>query len=386
MAPSMFDLFLSYGITSVRDTGGRLDFVKEWRDRAVTSPQDAPRVMIAGPLLDGTPNVYDGSIPTRPPLSLGANGVEEAVALVDLFDSVGVDLIKAYEMLSPEQFEAVIKRAQEKGLKVTGHVPLSMDVISASNAGLNSMEHMRNLEMSSASNWEELLEARRKMLFDGKNEVGGVLRSNIHAAQRTEAVENYDEEVANKVLAVLAQNETWQIPTLALSTGMINRHFEREDWIESFKYLPDEIASNWLEAISMAKEMAVPEHRRKHSEWMMNMTDKVNEFEIDIMAGTDCPIFFLTPGLSLHEELVVLAKAGLTPMEVLETATLNPARYFNMENELGLVKTNYIADLLLLDANPLEDIGNTKRINAVMKDGKLFDRASLDRILTRLEN
>lgn len=385
MAPSMFDLFLAYGITSVRDTGGKLDFVKAWKDRAEASPQDAPRVKIAGPLLDGTPNVYDGSIPTRPPLSLGANGVEEAIALVDLFDSVGVDLIKAYEMLTPEQFVAITERAREKGLKVTGHVPLSMDVISASNAGLNSMEHMRNLEMSSASNWEALLETRRKMLFDGKNEVGGVLRSNIHAAQRAEAVENYDEKVADGVLAVLAKNKTWQIPTLALSTGMVNRHFAREDWIESFKYLPDEVAANWLEAIAMVNEMTASESQRSHSEWMTNMIKKVNEFEIDIMAGTDCPIFFLTPGLSLHEELAVLVKAGLTPMEALETATLNPARYFNMEHELGLVKENYIADLLLLDANPLEDIGNTKAINAVVKDGKIRSREDLDQLLMKLK-
>lgn len=384
LAPSMFDLFLAYGITSVRDTGGKLGFVKEWKDRAVAAPKDAPRVMIAGPLLDGTPNVYDGSIPSRPPLSLGANGVDEAIALVDRFDSVGVDLIKAYEMLTPEQFEAVTQRAQEKGLKVTGHVPLSMDVISASNAGLNSMEHMRNLEMSCASNWEELLETRRKMLFDGKKEVGGVLRSNIHAAQRTEAVENYDEETANKVLSVLAKNETWQIPTIALSTGTLNRHFAREEYTESFKYLPMEIEKSWNEGSQRLTEMEIPESRLDHPKWLMKMVKKVNDADIDIMAGTDCPIFYLTPGLSLHEELATLVKAGLTNQEALETATLNPARYFNLENELGLISEGYLADLVLLDANPLEDINNTKQINAVVREGKFRSRADLDQILQDL--
>lgn len=385
MAPSMFDLFLAYGITSVRDTGGKLDFVKEWKNRAEAAPKAAPRVKIAGPLLDGTPNVYDGSIPTRPPLSLGANGVEEALALVDLFDSVGVDLIKAYEMLTPEQFRAVTQAARERGLKVTGHVPLSMDVISASNAGLNSMEHMRNLEMSSASNWEELLETRRKMLFDGKDEVGGVLRANIHAAQRAEAVENFDEKIADNVLAVLAKNETWQIPTLALSTGMINRHFDKPEFTESFKYLPTEVAETWKQGVAMVNERPLSDSQKKHSEWMMNMAKKINDYEIDMMAGTDCPIFFLTPGLSLHEELAVLVKAGLTPLEALETATINPARYFALESELGLVKENYLADLILLEANPLEKIENTKAISAVFRDGKLFDRAALDKLLDGLE-
>src|SRR6056297_244349 len=77
LAPSMFDLFLVYGITSVRDTGGRIEFVKQWKDRAVENPAEAPRVMIAGPLLDGEPNVYDGSSPGRPPLSVGLETVED---------------------------------------------------------------------------------------------------------------------------------------------------------------------------------------------------------------------------------------------------------------------------------------------------------------------
>ncbi|MEP5613049.1 MAG: amidohydrolase family protein [Cyclobacteriaceae bacterium] len=384
LAPSMFDLFLAYGITSVRDTGGKLDFVKDWKNRAVAAPKDAPRVMIAGPLLDGSPNVYDGSDPSRPPLSLGADGVDDAIALVDMFDSVGVDLIKAYEMLTPEQFTAVTQRAREKGLKVTGHVPLSMDVSSASNAGLNSMEHMRNLEMSCASNWEELLEKRKQMLFDGKKEIGGILRSSIHAAQRSEAVDNYDEETANNVLAVLAENETWQIPTIALSTGSLNRHFAREDFTESFKYLPTAIAESWMEGASILSEMTIPESRLKHPKWMMKMIKKVNDAEIDIMAGTDCPIFYLTPGLSLHEELATLVKAGLTPMDALEAATLNPARYFNMENELGLINEGYLADLVLLDANPLEDINNTKKISMVVKDGKFRSSSDLDQLFQKL--
>ena len=155
LAPSMFDLFLGYGITSVRDTGGKIDFVKMWKDKALANPNDTPRVMIAGPLLDGMPNVYDGSTPQRPPLSVGLATVESAAEKVNELDSLGVDLLKAYEMLTPEQFVVIAKMAKEKGLKVTGHVPLSMGVISASNAGMSSMEHMRNLELACASNADE---------------------------------------------------------------------------------------------------------------------------------------------------------------------------------------------------------------------------------------
>ena len=104
-----------------------------------------------------------------------------------------------------------------------------------------------------------------------------------------------------------------------------------------------------------------------------------------MMAGTDCPIALLTPGYSLHEELRLFVAAGLTPLQALETATLKPAQYFHLEGELGTIRENMLADLILLDANPLDDIDNTRRIRAVVRDGKLHDRAALDRMLQQLE-
>lgn len=385
LAPSMFDLFLAYGITSVRDTGGKIDFVKKWKDEATANPTSAPRVMIAGPLLDGMPNVYDGSDPGRPPLSVGLSTIEDVKNQINYLDSLGVDLLKAYEMLTPEQFATVTQLAKEKGLKVTGHVPLSMDVISASNAGLNSMEHMRNLELACASNADELLEQRHQLLDLGKNDPGGILRSRIHQAQRSTAIENYDEQKADEVLAVLAKNQTWQIPTLALATGSVRKYFNKTNFQESFQLLPAALEQQWTTAIENIGENEVSAFNQSYHEWKLNMVSKIHKAGIGIMAGTDCPIFFLTPGLSLHEELLVLVEAGLTPLEALYTATYNPAKYFNLENELGLIKENYWADLVILDANPLEDIQHTQQINAVIRQGKLLNRGDLDQIFERLQ-
>lgn len=386
LAPSMFDLFLGYGITSVRDTGGKMDFVKMWKDKAIANPNAAPRVMIAGPLLDGMPNVYDGSTPQRPPLSVGLPTVEAAAKKVNELDSLAVDLLKAYEMLTPEQFTIIAKMAKEKGLKVTGHVPLSMDVIRASNAGLSSMEHMRNLELSCASNADELLQQRQQLLIAEKDSAGGILRSKIHELQRETAVKNYDETKANEVLAVLAKNETWQIPTLALNTFLTNRHFERRSWQESIAFLPESIAQQWSKSVASLKEMPVTPFRVSYSDWSLNMVKKIHQTKIEIMAGTDCPIALLTPGESLHEELAVLVQAGLTPLEALKTATINPAKYFNMEDELGLVQEGMWADLVLLDANPIENIAHTKSIRAVIKNGTYFDKSQLGEILKRAKN
>jgi len=384
LAPSMFDLFLAYGITSVRDTGGRLEFVKRWKDLSLANPTDAPRVMIAGPLLDGMPNVYDGSDVGHPPLSVGLPTLEDVSKQVSMMDSAGVDFLKAYEMLTPEQFAVITKYAKEKNFKVSGHVPLSMDVISASNGGLNSMEHLRNLEFSCATNSEELLAQRLQLLSDGKNDPGGKLRSSIHQAQRQIAIENYDDAKADEILKVFAKNQTWQIPTLALYTVFVSKPFKQDQWQKSFTYLPDSISKVWNASIEKIMTDEVPAFNRQYSEWMAAMVGKINRAGIGIMAGTDTPIGYLTPGLSLHEELELLVSSGLTPLEAIETATLNPAKYFNLENEVGSIKETMWADLLILDGNPLEKIGNTKRINSVIKQGKLHDRDKLDQVLEQL--
>ena len=383
LAPAMFDLFLGYGITSVRDTGGQIDFVKFWKDKAKSDPQNAPRVMIAGPLIDGTPNVYDGSSSSFPPLSVRVPDVEATIAMVESLDSAGVDLLKAYEMLSPEKFKTITRMAREKGLKVTGHIPLSMDVISASNAGLNSIEHFRNLEMSVVANWEELLAERRELLKNKEKKSGGALRSSLHQLQRYEAIENTDSLTLHKVLTVLKKNDTWQIPTLALYRLFAYRSFEDPEYRKDFKGLPLSVQRQWDSAIDAMKDTPLDVKTQKFTNWAMGMVPIMHDMGIHFMAGTDAPIGFQVPGISLHEELSLYVEAGMTPLEALETATYLPAVYFNLQDELGLIQENMIADLLILDANPLETIENTKKINSVIKDGHLMNRNDLDDLLMR---
>ncbi len=372
LAPIMSNLFLKYGITSVRDTGGKVTIVKKWKDHAIANPTIAPRIFMAGPLLDGIPNVYDGSDSGHPDLSIGLNSTEAITKQIDFLETKNVDLLKAYEMLSPEQFIHIIKTANKKGLKVTGHIPLSMDVISASNAGLHSMEHIRNLELSCASNAKELLKERKAMLLAGTNIQGGTLRAAIHKAQQEKAIENYDEVKADSILAILKRNDTWQIPTLALNTFFSRRYFEKKEWQNSYFALPDSIAHYWQNRSEALTQMKASDFRKKYDHWHIKMIKKIYDAKIPIMAGTDTPIAYLTPGLSLHEELAALAETGIPNIEVLKTATTNPAKYFNLEKELGQIKESMWADLLILDANPLENIENTKKINTVIKQGKIF--------------
>ena len=117
MAPNMFDLFLAYGITSVRDTGGEINFTSAWKRKSLQNPTSSPRVMIAGPLLDGMPNVYDGSDHEHPPLSVGLATVSDVRNKVNELDSIGVDLLKAYEMLTPDQFKEIMQISERKRIK-----------------------------------------------------------------------------------------------------------------------------------------------------------------------------------------------------------------------------------------------------------------------------
>jgi imidazolonepropionase-like amidohydrolase len=135
----------------------------------------------------------------------------------------------------------------------------------------------------------------------------------------------------------------------------------------------------WEKRVAASNDNINPD-QKKFSDWIQSTTGEMAKVEIPLMAGTDTPLGYLTPGFSLHYELELMVESGLTELQSLRTATLQPAKYFRMEDSLGLVKKDYIADLILLNKNPLEDIGHTKDIHAVIKDGNFLDRNTLDEI------
>ncbi len=386
ITPAMFDLFLINGITSIRDTGGKIELVKPLKEEANNNPNTSPRVMISGPLIDGIPTVYDGNTPGRPELGVGVGTPDEARVLVRQLKNEGVDLLKAYEMLQPEVYQAVLEEAKVHGLPVTGHVPLSMDVVSASKAGLNSIEHMRNLEMSCTRDWSQLMEIRRKELANGKEETGGALRSRLHQLHRYQAIANQDPATRSEVLSALAENNTWLVPTLTILAARENRVWARPKWRADYKYLPDSVDLQWTTRSVGIADLPVDSLAVVFANWGYDMVSRLPDAGVKIMAGTDTPIAFLTPGFSLHEELRLLVKSGLTPLEVLEAATIRPAEYFNMEEELGTIEEGKLADLVLLKQNPLEDIRNSQSIDIVIKNGNLLNRETLAMMAKKLDD
>jgi hypothetical protein len=373
----MFPLFIVNGITYVRDTSGYLDLLLALREKASRLKGMAPRVFITGPHIDGLQYSWDHSFRLVT--------AEQAALAVDSLIRSGVDQIKVYELPSPEVFLGALSMANSKGYRVSAHVPLTMDVIEASEAGLGSMEHMRNLELSCSRDWDSLLKARQQIIA-GWTETGNELRNEIYRAQRLHAIQTQDKERREAVLKTLAENDTWQVPTLTLTAEAEHRMYTTEKRRESFRYLPEPTRSEWKEHVIRRAGQSPAEERLALAHWAYDMIPRLVEAGIGIMAGTDMPLAQLTPGFSLHEELVLLERAGMTPMQVLEAATLRPAQFLGLEKQQGSVGKGMMADLVILDANPLEDIANTQRINSVMRDGRLHTREDLDDILDQLEN
>jgi len=373
---SMPALFLSYGITSVRDTGGLLDKVLPVVEAMRSDDAIAPRVFFAGPLLDGTFVVYDGD--SRPEIGAQNAAPDDARATVRNLKEQGVDFIKIYEMVSPEVFAAMVETANALELPIDSHVPLSMR---ASTAGplVDSIEHLRNIEMDCASNSPELHEARLEQLKNPEGMSGFELRSSLHGLQRLPAIANYDEERCDRTLDALVS--TLQVPTLRLSAMSMVPPYVREDWPDALSRLPAAAAEAWRATTAERISDPTEDIDTTYAEWSLFLTGRAHERGVPIGAGTDTPIGLAVPGYSLHSELQMLVGAGLSPLEALKAATVRPAEYFSLQDEMGTIDVGMKADMVLLDANPLDSISNTKRISAVVSKGRLLKRADLENLV-----
>ena len=364
--PVMPEMFIRYGITSVRDTGGLMEKMAPVVERMRAEGAIAPRIFFSGPLLDGMPVVYDGI--AAPEIGVPHPDAETARTRVAELKSQGVDFIKIYEMVSPEVFAALVEAAGTHGLPIAAHVPLSMR---ASTAGpyVNSMEHLRNVELDCAANSDELLETRRQQLSAGEENSGMKLRTFLHSLQRRAAIAAFDDEQCAEVLGTL--RNTIQVPTARLNALSMFPPFARDDWPEALAGIPQAVReewsgpSPWVSRDPAQRDLTV-------AQYTLDMIARMSYASVPIGAGTDTPIALAIPGYSLHSELEILVAAGLREMWALYAATVLPAKFFSLEDEMGAIAPGMRADLVLLDANPLNDIRNTRTIDRVIARGRLM--------------
>jgi len=375
LTEAMPGLFLEQGITSVRDTGGPLEKIVPVVRALRAEGAVAPRVWFAGPLMDGADVVYDGE--NNALLGIANPDVATARANAQRLADAGVDFMKIYEMVTPEVFAALVEEATTRGWPIAAHVPLALR---ARDVGprVQSLEHLRNEEMDCAADAGTLVGTRRQLLSNPERIPGSSLRSMLHGLQRLAAVAAYDEAQCAQVIAAMAS--TIQTPTLRLNSLTLRPPWDRSDWEAELAKLPADVAAAWGATAEQRRSSEQPVDTT-FAHWSVFLVGELHEGGVPIAAGTDTPISTSPPGYSLHSELEFLVRAGLTPLEALESATIRPAEFFGLEGEMGRVAEGFLADLVLLSADPLADIDNTRAIEAVVTKGVLLDRDALDALV-----
>jgi imidazolonepropionase-like amidohydrolase len=353
-------LFIANGITGVRDMGGELELLQQWRKEISAGTLIGPRIVMSGPMLDGPQPRFPSSIAIKTP--------EDGRRAVDDLKQRGADFIKLQSLIPREAVFAIADEAKKQGITFVGHVPDSVRASEMSNAGQKSFEHLIGIFEGSSPLEDEFLKG-------GKTE-GKFLST-------------YDPKRAEALFALLAKNQTWQCPTLVWERG--GNLLEMNDLAHDplAKYVP----AYWKDVTWKRFTNEIMRDntddlltRRRFVEKELEVVKAMHKAGIPFLAGTDTPPgVAVFPGFSLHQELERFVAAGFTPLEALQTATLNPAKFLGMEDRLGSIEKGKLAAVVLLDANPLEDIRNTQKIAGVVVNGRYLSRADLDKMLAGVE-
>jgi Amidohydrolase family len=374
-------LFMANGVTGVRMMWG-VPSHHQWRKEIEAGQLVGPHMLIASPIVDGPNPVWPGSI-------VVANE-NEARQVVIQVKRDGADFVKVYALLSRDAYFAIADESKKLGIPFAGHVPDAVSLEEASRAGQMSNEHLTGVLIACSSREAELLKlAQQTLAAVQAGQPSSVRYQGPEHRERVElALDTYSPQKAEAVFAELKKNQTWQCPTLTVlrSTAFADDASFGSD--PRLKYIPRDIVSSWdPKADPFLKTRTAEDWALSKKVFAKELTvvGAMQGAGVGILAGTDTLNPYCLPGFSLHDELGLLVQAGLTPMQALQAATLNPARFMGREKDLGTVATGKIADLVLLDANPLEDIGNTRKISAVVFAGQLYSRASLDEMLAKTE-
>lgn len=342
-------LYIANGVTGVREMFGS--------NEASASAAVAPHRYSAGPIVDGPPGVWAGS-------QLAANA-EDARRIVAEQHDAGADFIKVYSLLGADAYAAIFDEAAKRGLPVAGHVPESSSAREAAAYGQRSIEHLEDIAVSCASSEAEL-RARPAASF-----VDVVVR-------QRDAYRTFEAAKCRQLAGVFRENDTWMVPTLSVMYGS-SAEVDLATVEERATYF-DEDTLRWIVPPEKPPAEAL-ELFQQTFEDSVELTGFLYRERVPILAGTDVMNPHTFPGFSIHDELELLVRAGLTPLDALRSATLNPAVFLGRDGELGSIEAGKLADLVLLDADPLADIGNTTRIRAVVRGGEYFSRERLDELL-----
>ncbi len=311
-----FPLLIMNGVTGVRDMGGDLVQIDRWRSEFESGARVGPHIIRAGPFVDGPKEGVSNRLTVRTP--------EEARKAVGDLKAKGVDFIKVHNALPPDAFFALMDEAHKEHIPVAVHLPKNVSSAEASDAGVVSFEHVETLYESAM--W----------------------RKGATAKTIEQAVDEILGPAGQELFQRFVKNGTWYVPTLvAYERGFV-------------------LWSNDPESLKPRLDV----HKKN-----IEVIRKMHKAGVQIMAGSDFSDWAMVPGVDLHNELALLVEAGFTPLEALQAATLNPAKFLGKTDTFGTIQAGRVADLALLDMNPLEDISHTRKIHAVVLGGRFYPLA-----------
>ena len=366
--PHFSELYVANGVTGVRDMFTPMSDIQAER-KAIQNGQAGPHIVAAGRIVDGPKPVWPGSIAVK-----DADEGRKAVATVK---QEGSDFVKVYSLLPRDAYFAIAAEAKRQGMVFAGHVPQKVSAAEASDAGQKSMEHLIGVLKGCSTREDELLHPDPSIVLPLQmiDEMKIVLDS-------------YDPKKAQALFARFKRNHTWQCPTLTVLENYLHVNDGSLANDPRLKFMPAELRDFWKPTNAYriknldTNSFAVMARAYRQDE---EVVGKMRRAGVDLLAGTDVCNPYCFPGFSLPEELARLVHAGLTPMEALQAATINPARYLGKDREMGSIHADKLADLVLLNADPMEDIRNTTKIRAVFANGRVYDRTALDKFLRDAE-
>jgi hypothetical protein len=365
-------LYIANGVTGIRDMGGNPALLEQRRDRIENGALAGPHIVFAGPFLDGgkpeDPNHPD-------PQFLYVNTPDEARSAVRALSAAHRDFVKVLDGIPRDAYFALADESTRLKIPFAGHVPLAVSALEASTSGQRSIEHLSGI-MLACSGREGELRARELQAVakqDGK----------AFAAIRQEILSSYDDEKARSLFTQFAVRNTYQTPTLSWWQAVASASDLAAASDPRLQYVPAWARSAWLP--SKPPDPAIGGAYKQLFTRYIELARTVHRSGVPFLAGTDGPDPFVFPGFSLHDELALLVKAGFTNTEALQTATFYPALFLTRLDRYGVIEPGHFADMVLLEANPLDDIHNTRRISAVVLRGKYYSRKDLDTMLSEVQ-
>jgi imidazolonepropionase-like amidohydrolase len=373
MAEYYFPLFIANGVTGHRGMLESIFMASQWKKQGNTAGTMTPAGFYAGPILDGPKPTWPGSVAISNP--------EQGRKAVDsLKNKLHVDFLKVYSGLSKESYYAIADEAKKQQIPFAGHVPNLMTLLECVRAGQRTTEHMMGMIEGASDSSDYYYDVMRG------NKTDTLLRNN-RPVRRAFLARTFSEKKLATIISELKKNDSWVCPTMTVIRGIA--YIKDSALIKDprLQYALPMFKNMWNPANDFRLRTATDEffeNEKKEFELNKRILNLLHKGGVKILAGTDTPNPYCFPGFSLHDELQIMVESGFTPLQALQTATLNPAMFFNIRNDYGTVSENKLASLVLLKDNPLTNISNTKSIQAVILRGKFISNNEINELLAKI--